>query len=174
MDVRQTSAFNAMMTLGILAGIVGSGRPWADQFGPIKLARWGIIISSIGFALLGWGAAIGSAPASWVTLFIIGLGNGIFSVSGLSLMMGMARGAYTALFMGAWTVAHALAEGVATASGGIVYETVSKLTGTSSAYATVFFIQAVGLMLCLGLLGRLSLSRFRQETDALIDRVEAE
>ncbi len=170
MDVRQTAAFNAMMTLGILAGIVGGGRPWADQFGPIRVARWGIITSAGAFALLAWGAAIGSAPASWVTLFLIGLGNGLFSVAGLSLMMGMARGAYTALFMGAWTVAHALAEGIATASGGVVYELVAKVTGISNAYATVFLIQAVGLALCVPLLMRVSMKDFRAQTDALIDK----
>jgi len=175
MDVRQTGAFNAMMTLGILVGIVGSGRPWADHFGPLRLARWGIIISAVGFALLGWGAAIGSAPASWVTLFLIGLGNGIFSVAGLSLMMGMARGVYTALFMGAWTVAHALAEGIATASGGIMYETIAKIThNVSGAYATVFFVEAAGLLACLLVMKRLSLSRFREQTDALIDAANAE
>lgn len=169
MNVKQTTAFNAMMTLGILAGIVGGGRPWSDQFGPVRLARWGIITSAVGFALLGWAAAIGSAPASWITLFLIGLGNGAFSVAGLSLMMGMARGVYTALFMGAWTVAHALAEGLATASGGVIYELVAKVTSISSGYATIFVIQGVGLALCLPLLKRVSLTEFREQTDALIE-----
>jgi BCD family chlorophyll transporter-like MFS transporter len=137
--------------------------------GPIRLARIGLIASGISFGLLGWGAAVGSAPASWLTLLAVGFGNGLFTVAGLALMMGMASRGFAALMMGAWTVAHALAEGLATAGGGIVYEVLRALTGSvSGGYATVFFIQAVGLLLCLPLLKRISLERFRDETEALL------
>ncbi|HEX9776373.1 MAG TPA: MFS transporter [Actinomycetota bacterium] len=169
MDIATSNAFNAMLMVGILVGIVGAGRPYFEQFGPIRLAKWGLVISTVSYALLGYGAMTASAPPVWTSLFISGLGNGVFSVAGLSLMMGMARGAYTALFMGAWTVAHALAEGLATASGGVIYEVLRVVTGgVESGYATVFLIQAAGLLLCLPLLNMVSLTKFREQTDALI------
>jgi len=169
LDVRQTSAFNVMLTIGIVTGMVAGGRPWADQIGPMRLARIGLIASGVGFGLLGWGAAVGSAPASWLTLLAVGFGSGLFTVAGLALMMGMASRGFAALMMGAWTVAHALAEGIATAGGGVMYEVLNAITGSvSGAYATVFLIQGVGLLLCLPLLKRVSLERFRDETEALL------
>jgi BCD family chlorophyll transporter-like MFS transporter len=174
MDVRATSAFNAMLTLGILIGIVGAGRPWAEQMGPMRIARLGIIVSSIGFGLLAWAAISASTPGSWTTLLVLGIGNGVFTVAGLALMMGMASRSYAALFMGAWTVAHALAEGIATASGGLIYEGLATLTNSiAGGYATVFAIQAVGLALTLPLLARIDPGRFREESAALEQRKQA-
>jgi BCD family chlorophyll transporter-like MFS transporter len=168
MDVRTTTAFNAMLTLGILLGMVSAGRPWAAQVGHLRMAKVGLIWSGIGFALLGFAALASSIPPSWLTIFGIGIGNGIFSVAGLALMMSMASRGHAALFMGAWTVAHALAEGVATGGGGVIYEVLASVTGgPAGGYASVFFIQGVGLLACIPLLRRIDLDRFRAEVDAL-------
>ena len=169
LDVRATGAFNAMFTLGILIGIVAGGRPWADQVGQIRVARLGIVITAISFGLLGWAALVASAPAVWFMIFFMGLGNGIFTVAGLALMMGMASKTYAALFMGAWTVAHALAEGIAAATGGIIYEGLAVVFDSiQGGYAAVFFIQAVGLAATLPLLHRIDPKRFREES-ALVE-----
>lgn len=168
MDVRATSAFNAMMTIGILIGMISAGRPWASQLGHLRMAKVGLLASGISFGLLGLAALASATPPSWLTIFAVGIGNGIFSVAGLALMMSMASRGHTALFMGAWTVAHALAEGLATGGGGIVYELLAKVTGgASTGYAGVFLIQGAGLLACIPMLRRLDLTRFREEADAL-------
>ena len=168
MDVRTTTAFNAMLTLGILLGMISAGRPWAEQMGHLKMAKVGLISSGVGFALLGFAALAASIPPSWLTIFGIGIGNGIFSVAGLALMMSMASRGHAALFLGAWTVAHALAEGIATGGGGIIYEVLANVTGgAASGYAAVFFIQGIGLLACIPLLRRIDLTAFRAEADAL-------
>jgi MFS transporter, BCD family, chlorophyll transporter len=169
MDVRATSAFNAMLTVGILIGMVSAGRPWAEQMGPLRMAKVGLLASGIAFALLGFAALASSTPPSWLTIFGVGIGNGIFSVAGLALMMTMASRGHTALFMGAWTVAHALAEGLATGGGGVVYEVLAKVTGgAATGYAGVFLIQGFGLLACIPLLRRIDLTKFREESDALV------
>lgn len=169
MSVKTTTAFNAMMTLGLLIGMGSAGRPWAETLGQLKVAKLGLLISGIGFVILGFAALASSAPPSWLTIFVIGIGSGVFTVAGLALMMAMASHGHTALFLGAWTVGHALAEGLATATGGIVYEALQVVLGSAVVgYATVFMIQGAGLLACIPILKRIDLDLFRQEADELV------
>lgn len=168
MNVRTTTAFNAMLTLGILIGMGSAGRPWAEQMGQIKVARIGLYASGAGFLALGLAALSASSPPSWMTIFVVGVGNGIFTVAGLALMMAIADEGNTALFLGAWTVGHALAEGIATATGGVLFEALASLLGITGGYASVFLIQGIGLLACVPLLRKIDLDAFRAEADELV------
>jgi BCD family chlorophyll transporter-like MFS transporter len=89
---------------------------------------------------------------------------GIFTVGGLALMLDLTVKAQVGLFMGAWTLAQALANGFASVGGGLVHDAGIALFGSEpGAYALVFATETVGLLAILGLLVRVDVERFRNE-----------
>jgi len=164
LSVRATSAFNAVMTGGILVGMLVAGRPLARHFGFRRMAITGLVFSAIAFAGLAAAAAAGAAPPSWLAILTLGLAIGLFNVATLALMMGMTAGGRTALYMGAWTVAHALAVGLATAGGGLIFEAARSIANSEAlGYASVFALESLGLALCIPLLKTIKPSRFAAE-----------
>jgi BCD family chlorophyll transporter-like MFS transporter len=71
--------------------------------------------------------------------------------------------------MGFWTLARAIADGISTAGGGAIFEGAGLLAGgTGGAYATVFFVEAVGMLICVLLLRRIEVGRFQEEADGVV------
>ena len=164
LSVRATTGFNAVQTLGVLVGMLVTGRGIADRAGHKRTAMVGLIGSAAAFGALAVAAKIGSVPASWFAILAVGVASGLFSVAVLALMMAMSVPERIALFMGAWTVSHALADGLATAGGGLVQELAQRLMGSErTAYAVVFATQSIGLLLCAPLLRRIDVQGFAKE-----------
>lgn len=164
LSVRATSGFNAVQTLGVLVGMVITGKATADRTGHKRTALVGLYGASASFGALTFAAITQSAPPSWFAILLVGLSTGLFNVATLALMMAMADPRRMALFMGAWTVAHALADGMATAGGGVVYEAALWVAGDNAgAYATVFAFEAIGLAACIPLLRAIDPDRFALE-----------
>jgi BCD family chlorophyll transporter-like MFS transporter len=66
--------------------------------------------------------------------------------------------------MGAWTLSQAIANGVASVSGGYLHDLALAISGLETiAYAAVFFIEAIGLAITFALLKQLSIKKFQQE-----------
>jgi MFS transporter, BCD family, chlorophyll transporter len=166
LDVRQTAAFNAVLTAGTLIGMVSAGRGRVDLLGHRRAALWSLLAVAAGFGALALAAAAEGQPPIWLTLFFIGVMSGVFNVSVLALMMNMADEPRTALFMGAWTLAHALAQGLATAGGGVVHDVALRtIGGDANAYAMVFAVEAAGLVACIPLLRTIRPERFAAQAD---------
>jgi BCD family chlorophyll transporter-like MFS transporter len=164
LSVRATSGFSAILTIGTIAGMTIAGRPFAEQIGHRKVALVGLGCSVVAFGGLAAAAAARAAPPAWLSILAIGFTSGLFNVSSLALMMGMADRRRTALFMGTWTLAHALADGAATAGGGSLFEIFHHLLGSvPGGYAAVFAIEAAGLAACMPLLRAVDPSRFATE-----------
>jgi BCD family chlorophyll transporter-like MFS transporter len=166
LSVRATTGFNAVQTIGVLVGMVVTGRGLADRAGHKRTATAGLVGSSIAFAALAAAALSGSVEASWLGVLLVGLTTGLFNVAVLALMMAMSVPERVALFMGAWTVSHALADGIATAGGGILHDVALRITSTEIAYAGVFACEAVGLALCIPLLRRIDVDTFAKDVAA--------
>lgn len=122
--------------------------------------------SSAAFAALATAALTGSVEAGWLRVLLAGLTTGLFNVAVLALMMAMSVPERVALFMGAWTVSHALADGIATAGGGILHDLALRVTSTETAYASVFATAAVGLAACVPLLRRIDVDAFAKDVAA--------
>jgi BCD family chlorophyll transporter-like MFS transporter len=164
LSVRGSSSFSAMLTIGTIAGMVIAGRPFAEQYGHRKIAAVGLAGSVVAFSVLATAAATRSAPPAWLSILFLGFTGGIFNVSSLALMFGMSDRRRAALFMGAWTFAHAVADGAATAGGGAVYEVARRIfDSVPGGYAGVFGLEAIGLALCLPLLRVIDPERFARE-----------
>ncbi len=166
LDIRATTLFNAYQMVGVLAGMALAGAWLARRLGNKVTAGLGLLLASIAFAMLaaaGWRERAGwLAPA----ILLMGLGMGLFNVGGLALMMGMAVRRLTGLYMGAWTLAQALGNGFASVGGGLLFALALRLWGTEvAAYASVFLIEALGLLATMTLLSRISLTVFQRESE---------
>ena len=94
----------------------------------------------------------------------MGMGMGVYTVGGLSLMMGMTAAGHVGLYMGAWTLAEAAARGLSAAAGGTIHDAALSLFGREGlAHGAVFSIEAVGLVSTILLLWRISTVSFRRE-----------
>lgn len=163
LSVRATTGFNAVQTIGVLVGMLVTGRGIADRAGHKRTATVGLVGSAIAFTALAAAALSGSVEASWVGVLLVGLATGLFNVAVLALMMAMAVPERVALFMGAWTVSHAMAVGVATAGGGVLQDLALRVASTDVAYAGVFAIEAIGLALCVPLLRGVNVETFARD-----------
>ena len=166
LSVRATSGFNAVQTIGVLVGMLITGRGIADRAGHKRTATIGLVGSAVAFAALAAAAWSGSVEASWLAVLLVGLTTGLFNVAVLALMMAMSVPERVALFMGAWTVSHALADGLATAGGGILHDLALRVASTEAAYAAVFALEAFGLAVCIPLLRRIDIDTFAKEVAA--------
>lgn len=168
LSVRETTFFNAYQMVGVLLGMGMTGGWLARRFGKKAATGLGAAIAATAFALLAM-ASIGSyLPLVNPGIFIMGLGMGIFTVGGLALMMDLTVNEQVGLFMGAWTLAQALANGLASVSGGILHDVGLGLWGSEAeAYALVFLVEAGGLLGIIALLLQVDVTRFRTEVAKL-------
>lgn len=163
MDIRQTTMFNAYQMLGVLTGICAGGAWLGRRLGNRGTAALGLSLAAASFVLLTVSAGMSSPRLVTPAILLMGLGMGLFNVGGLALMMGMTAEAATGLYMGTWTLAQALANGLASIGGGAVFQAALGLFGeASAAYAFVFGLEVVGLCATVWLLRAISLPQFRQ------------
>jgi len=168
LDVKETTLFNAYQMVGVLVGMGMSGGWLAKRLGKKTATGLGAVISAIAFALLAWASAGWYLPLVRPAIFIMGLGMGIFTVGGLALMMDLTVKEQVGLFMGAWTLAQALANGLASAGGGILHDVGLGLWGSEArAYALVFLVEAGGLLGIIALLLQVDVAKFRAEVAKL-------
>lgn len=157
LSVGQSTGFNAVLIIGVLAGMGVGAHSLAPRLGVIGLAASGLVVSAAAFGVLSLGAASASAEIVWPALGVLGVGTGLFNVAGLSLMMGLSRPGAVGLAMGSWTLSHAIADGLATSGGGAAFDLARTFTGSAgSAFAVVFAAEGVILLGLLPLLARLA------------------
>jgi BCD family chlorophyll transporter-like MFS transporter len=168
LSVKETTFFNAYQMVGVLLGMGMTGGWLARRLGKKAATGLGAVVSAIAFALLAM-ASIGSyLPLVKPGIFIMGLGMGIFTVGGLALMMDLTVKEQVGLFMGAWTLAQALANGLASVGGGILHDVGLVFLGSETgAYALVFLVEAGGLLGIIALLLQVDVTMFRTEVAKL-------
>ncbi len=161
LEVRETTLFNAYQMVGVLAGMLLSGQFLANKWGKKKTTAMGIAMGVGAFSLLTL-----SAAGQWKILLhpgivALGLALGFFNVGGLSLMMNMSTAERAGLFMGAWSLAQALARGFSGVLGGVVRD-VTLALGVSLplSFAAVFGLEALGLLVILRILQGISIREF--------------
>jgi BCD family chlorophyll transporter-like MFS transporter len=165
MSVGETKRFNAFQMVGVLGAMAVAGRWLSPRLGNKLTASLGLILASASFLALGFSSLTHLPILVPPSILIMGAGMGLFNVGGLALMMGMSVKGRTGMYMGAWTLSQAIANGVASISGGAIHDLTLSLSGTeATAYAAVFLTEALGVLITLVILGQLSLERFRQET----------
>jgi len=168
LSVKETTLFNAYQMVGVLLGMGVTGGWLAKRVGKKAVTGVGAVVSAIAFALLALASVGGYLPLVRPTIFVTGLGMGIFTVGGLALMMDLTVKEQVGLFMGAWTLAQALANGLASVGGGILHDVGLALLGSEArAYALVFLVEAGGLLGIIALLVQVDVAKFRGEVAKL-------
>lgn len=168
MSVRETTLFNAFQMAGVLLGMGLAGSLLVKRLGKAAIAGLGAAVAAAAFALLA-GAAVGQEAALVrPAIFLTGLGMGFFNVGGLSLMMDLTAEGRVGLFMGAWTLAQALANGFSGVGGGMLHDLGLVLFGAEpAAYALVFAVEAAGLLGMILVLRQVDVEAFRREVAQL-------
>jgi MFS family permease len=94
-------------------------------------------------------------------VLLLGIGSGISASGMLSLMVDFTTSEQAGLLMGAWTIAHQLAEVVGNFLGGVLVDGVLALSGSYfTAFGTVFGLEIIAAIVALFLLSRISVTTF--------------
>jgi BCD family chlorophyll transporter-like MFS transporter len=165
LSIAQTTRFNAFQMVGVLVGMAIAGVWLSKRLGDKATAALGLGLAGLSFGLLTLVSLYALKGWVQVAVLVMGLGMGLFNVGGLAIMMGMSVEGQTGLFMGAWTLAQALANGMASIGGGLIHDMALHISGSEGlAYGAVFAIEAGGILLTLMLLKGLDVRRFQSES----------
>lgn len=163
LSVGETTRFNAYWGVGVLLSMVATygltrkRRP--DQ--QVSTTAWGLLLLGLGVGMLSVAAARESLAMVVPVLIFFGIGFGVFTVGGVSLLMAVTTAEKAASYLALWSVIQLVSRGLGIAGGGIVRDVVNTLSSQISvAYAAVFAIEAIGLIACIWLLRRVDIRGF--------------
>ncbi len=161
--VGETTRFNSYWGTGVLVGMLGAyaitrGRPPHRQG---STTACGLALLALSLALLGYAAAFRSLSLVMPVLVFFGLAFGIFTVGGVSLLMAMSADEHAGAYLALWSVIQLVGRGAGIAAGGALRDVALALGGAYHiAYAAVFGIEALGLVVALVLLRRVDIPGF--------------
>lgn len=154
----ETTRFNAYWGVGVLVSMIAAygltrrRRPDEQK----NLTQWGLLLLSLGVLLLALTAFTRSQAMIVPVLLFFGVGFGIFTVGGTSLLMAGNHVAKAASYLALWSVIQLASRGLGIAAGGVLRDLFYLLTQQMHlAYALVFLVEAVGLLVCIPLLRRI-------------------
>ena len=167
LPVGETTRFNAFWGSGVLLGMVVTmlfTRRWRpDQ--QVGTTMWGLGLLSLPLLALGGSAWTANLAMVRPLLFLFGLGFGVFTVGGVSLLMAMSVEAQAAAYLALWSVIQLVSRGAGIAAGGILRDAALAVTGSfASTYGIVFWLEALGALSCIWLLRRADVPGFASKT----------
>lgn len=172
MCISETTRLNAFFGTGTLIGIAGTGFFIVPRLGKKNTVKVGCIGTAVClglFILSGFVANVGLLKAS---LLVFGLTSGILTAGAIGLMLDLTAAETAGTFIGAWGLAQAMARGLATVLGGAVLDLGRSIfTVPVLAYGTVFALQAIGMILAIGILSRVNIQEFRDHAKLAIATV---
>ena len=167
LPVGETTRFNAFWGSGVLLGMLAAmffTRRWRpDQ--QVGTTMWGLGLLSLPLIALGGSAWTVNLGMVRPLLALFGLGFGIFTVGGVSLLMAMSLEKQAAAYLALWSVIQLVSRGVGIAAGGILRDVALAVTGSfASTYGIVFWVEALGALTCIWLLKRVDVPGFASKT----------
>lgn len=176
MSVCETTKLNAVWGSGTLIGIACTGFLITPRIGPQRTALLGAGLSAAFLLMIVGSGVIGSPSLFRLSLGLFGFGAGVSTNACLTLMLGLTSPLLAGTFIGIWGVAQAYSRGFATVAGGSVLSGAGLLWGSETsfeAYASVFVLQALGLLISGVLLLRVDTSLFKQRIDRTLGNLVA-
>ena len=164
----ETTRFNVYMGAGLIASMLFGGMFLIPRMGKSWVTELGCWIMVAAFAGLAFSSLLIMKSGLPFIITLLGLGSGLFTVGGVSLMMDMTSSIHTGLFVGAWTLIQALAKGPASlVSGGLFSMFVSFGASVGQGYGFIFILELFGLLLSILFLRRVEVEDFQQEVISL-------
>ncbi|MBW4647737.1 MAG: BCD family MFS transporter [Kastovskya adunca ATA6-11-RM4] len=172
MPIAETTKLNSFWGLGTLVGVSTTGFLVVPRLGQQKTTRLGCLLVAICFCLIILSGFTHEPNLLRVAMLLFGLAAGITTTGALSLMLDLTAAETAGTFIGAWGLSQAMARAIATVTGGAVL-TIGKALFTTPllAYSLVFGLQAVGMLVAIGLLKRVNVKEFRRNTKDAIAAV---
>ncbi|HEY9900842.1 MAG TPA: BCD family MFS transporter [Candidatus Sericytochromatia bacterium] len=162
MEVGKTATLNAFWGTGTLIGLSAAGFILVPRLGKRKTTRLGglLVIFSLVWVIL---AGFTHDPKQLqIVLLFFGLASGVMTTGALTLMLDLTAAETAGTFIGAWGLAQALAKGVATVTGGAVFDAGKHLfPNLVLVYGLVFAVQAACMALAVWFLTRVDVQEFR-------------
>ncbi len=149
LSVSNTTFLTAVLALGGLTGFAWASNVLNRGADPYRMASAGVLVGVPAFL-----AVLISAPQASLLLFalgtlFIGFGAGLFGHGTLTATMNHAPAGQAGLALGAWGAVQATAAGLAMGLGGIIRDLMALVVDSGSAYAFVYSLEAVLLLITL-------------------------
>jgi MFS transporter, BCD family, chlorophyll transporter len=165
LSVGETTRFNAYWGVGVLIsmiatyGLTRKRRP--DQ--QVNTTAWGLLLLGLAVGLLSVAAMRESLTMVVPVLVFFGIGFGVFTVGGVSLLMAVTTADKAASYLALWSVIQLVSRGLGIAAGGVLRDVFNTLGGEIAlAYAAVFAVEAIGLFFAIWLLRRVDVRGFAE------------
>ena len=149
LEVSDTTLLTALLALGGLTGFAWASRVLGRGADPFRMACGGVWVGIPAFL-----AVLVSAPQASLLLFAlgtwrIGFGAGLFGHGTLTATMNHAPPGQAGLALGAWGAVQATAAGLAMGLGGIIRDLMALVVDSGTAYAFVYSLEVVLLLITL-------------------------
>lgn len=172
MSVSETTRLNAFWGMGTLIGISSAGFAIVPRLGKTRTAKLGCVLVSVCMIFIIFTGFTANPKLLQSGLFLFGLASGITTTGAISLMLDLTAVETAGTFIGAWGLAQALARALATIFGGGALDVGKSIfSNLTLAYSVVFGLQAIGMLIAVGLLSRVDVKAFRSNTKAAISTI---
>jgi BCD family chlorophyll transporter-like MFS transporter len=161
MSVGETARLSMYWGAGTLVAMLLGGLVLVNRWGRKRVSAIGLVIVAVVFVGLIVAGTNGSQPMFLALVLMLGVGGGIAGAGALTLMVDFTSPEYAGLLMGAWTVAHQLAEAVGNLMAGLVVDRAFAWSQSYlTAFGTLFGIEVLFALVGLVLLARLDVDTF--------------
>lgn len=161
---KDTAEFQQFWGTGVLVGMLLIGA-MSTRLSMAKktLATVGGFCISLSLAVVAIASSRYQVALLNPALLLMGLGTGVFNVGALSMMMEMTVDGHIGLFMGIWGMAQGLGTGLANVFSGVLHTVLitTGLLSPATAYAFIFGIEALIMILAIGVLRSISVQEFQ-------------
>ena len=165
LSVGMTTLLTALFAAGGIMGFWHAARRIGDGVDANRIAGFGAMFGTLGFAAVMLAAPLGSPGLFAGGIIVIGFGAGLFGHGTLTSCMQAAPADKVGLALGSWGAVQATAAGLAIASGGLLRDTLAGLaardmlgpvlTGPAIGYCAVYLIEIAMLFATLVVIGPL-------------------
>ena len=149
LSVSDITVLTALLAFGGLTGFALASNVLGRGADPFRMACGGVLVGIPAFT-----AVLMSAPQASLLLFslgtlFIGFGAGLFGHGTLTATMNHAAPGQAGLALGAWGAVQATAAGLAMGLGGIIRDLMALVVDSGTAYAFVYSLEVVMLLMTL-------------------------
>jgi BCD family chlorophyll transporter-like MFS transporter len=178
-----TTSLNAFFGTGTLLGLIATGFVLIPKLGKQRTTKLGCLLTTVSLGLIvlaGFSthpdpAVLGAANpnALKAAVGILGVTAGMVTTGALTLMLDLTAAETAGTFVGAWGLAQALAKAASTWLGGLLYQRVGLALFRQPIYgfATVFGVEAMMMLVAIGLLWWVNVREFKTDSQQAIAQV---
>ena len=165
MSIGETTKLNSYWGMGILLGYSITGFKIIPTLGKKLTTKIGCILVAVCFGLIILAGLTQKPEILQSAMVLFGVSTGIATVGGISLMLDLTAAETAGTFIGAWGLAQAISRGLATFMGGVILDIGKTVFSVPLiAYALVFFMQGIGMLVAILILDRVDVKEFKDNT----------